>query len=145
MEKTKVVLKIILASQEELLDGMLYEQSCIHKSVQERRWEGMEGHMSRMEAYGKGFLDLDQKRESLGDYKELLNDKEISDLVSNVRSKLVKSRIENDALTTYVKATQEFVTGVIESCASRERNTVYTRFGNVKKPAVQSVVVNRLM
>ncbi len=144
-KKQKEKLKMVLVAQNDLLDGMLREQACIRKCVKDRMWEGLNSHMSCMEAYGVGFMSLDKHREKITSDILVLDDGEISDLVATVRSKLVRSRIENDSLKTYVKTAQDFVMGVIENCVPQARNKVYTRFGKVQRPAVESVVVDTLL
>ena len=58
--------------------------------------------------------------------------------------KLLKSKVENNALGNYVKIVKDFVQGVIDNVVPQRRNTLYSRKGNIIKPQPESMVLNRL-
>lgn len=135
----------VLNAQNELLDCILNEQAKMHETVKTRKWNELETCLSHLEAYSDAFVSLDDNREKIvaGD-KTMYYIPSIEPVFSMVRSKLTKSKIENQALSSYVQATQSFLSGVLEQCVPQDRNTLYTKQGAIKKPAMQSVVVNRL-
>ena len=135
----------IMNAQNELLDCILEEQSKMHETVKNRQWHELETCLSHLEAYSDAFVSLDNKRETLVSFhKEMYFLPAVEPIFTAVRSKLSKSKIENQALSSYVQATQSFLTGVLEQCVPQNRNTLYTKQGAIKKPEMQSVVVNRL-
>ena len=135
----------ILNIENELLDCILGEQQKIHETVKNRSWNELENALSHMEAYSDAFVSIDTKRDALaGGDKTVYFMPAVEPLFAQVRTKLAKSKIENQALSSYVHATQDFLSGVLEQCVPQERNTLYTNKGTIQKPAMQSVVVNRL-
>ncbi len=136
---------VILESQNELLDCMLNEQQNIHDAVISRKWNELEDCLSKMEAYSNGFVSLDENREKVvGDERNIYFRPNVEPLFTSVRTKLTQSKIENMALSSYVNATQGLLTDVLDKCVPQQRNTLYTSKGKIKKPEMQSVVVNRL-
>lgn len=135
----------ILGVENELLDCILEEQRKIHETVKNRNWNELETSLAHMEAYSDAFVSVDTSRENLaaGD-KSIYLVEQVEPLFTTVRTKLTKSKIENQALASYVHATQDFLTGVLEECVPQERNTLYTNKGTIQKPAMQSVVVNKM-
>lgn len=143
-EKQKTCVQI-MSAQNELLDCMLAEQQRIHETVKNRQWNELETCLSHMEAYSDAFVSLDTKREQVvGGDRSIYFSREVEPLFTSVRTKLARSKIENQALSSYVHATQDFLGGVLEQCVPQQRNTLYTNKGTIQKPVMQSVVVNRL-
>jgi len=133
----------VLNEQERILDSMLSEQKRIHDCVVTKTWDGLERYVLKINELGTEFSDADTLRERLveGDRNICLNP-EVSEVLFRVRSKLVKSKVENDALSKYVAATREFITEVMDQCVAQQRSTVYTPKGIIKKGYAQSVVIN---
>lgn len=144
MDKENLLIEI-LKSQEELLDCMLEVQEKIHDAVINKKWNELEDNLSEMEAYSNGFVALDDNREKLvGNDRNIYFKKTIEPLFTSVRSKLTQSKIENMALSTYVNATQSLLTNVLDKCVPQQRNTLYTSKGQIQKPVMQSIVINKL-
>ena len=141
-EKTKELWKVLF-SQNEVLDCMLQEQALIHNEVKNRNWVELQNSISKMSAYGDEFVELDSRRINLsgGDFN-LFYTEELSDLFAMVRTKLVKSKIENEALSKYVSATRAFINGVIDECVPQNRNILYGPDGRLTRPRAESVVLN---
>ena len=89
------------------------------------------------------FNELDKEREELA-LGGLQEDAETYGLLAEIRGKLVKSRIENKALSDYISITREFVKGIIDTAVPQSRNRLYSRNGYVVQPQPESVVVNTL-
>lgn len=142
-EKTQLL--EILKSQNELLDCMLFEQQRLHDAVKERNWNTLQECLSNIECYSGQFVQIDEKRiEVVKDNENLNYSAEVAPVLAEVRTKLAKSKIENQALNAYVNATQKFINGVLDKCVPQNRNTLYTSKGLIKKPELQSLVVNRV-
>ncbi|MBP5358730.1 MAG: hypothetical protein J6Y69_06050 [Treponema sp.] len=136
----------ILIAQNDVLDCMLTQQKKIHDSVKERKWVELENCINSMQAYSDAFVNLDQCRENfVGDNKDLYLMPEVRDVFASVRTKLSKSKIENNALATYVSSTREFVDGVLENCVPQSRTKVYGRNGKIIRPTAESVVLDALV
>lgn len=135
----------ILKNQDEILDCMLREQDVIHECVRNRTWNTLEDSLSNMETYSDAFVKLDDERMIVSkDNSDMYFLPEIAPVLASVRTKLTKSKIENEALSNYVHATQDFLDEVLDECVPQDRNTLYTNKGYLKKPEHQSLLVNRL-
>lgn len=133
----------ILGAQNELLDCMLLEQTEIHENVIQRNWNKLEANISRFDAFSNAFVELDENREkAAGNDRSIYFNPQVQPLLVQVRTKLAKSKIENQALKVYVDSTQEFISGVLEECVPQERNTLYTPYGQIVKPQANSLVLN---
>lgn len=135
----------VLKNQDEILDCMLIEQQKIHDCVKSRNWNSLEDSLSHMEAYSDAFVKLDEERMIISkDDNDMYFLPEVAPVLASVRTKLSKSKIENEALSGYVHATQDFLDEVLDNCVPQQRNTLYTNKGYLKKPERQSMIVNRL-
>jgi hypothetical protein len=74
----------------------------------------------------------------------LYGDRRVSDTLSKVRTKLARSKIENNALNAYVSAANGFLQGVFDKIVPQRKNTVYNRYGKMAKPSMQSLVIDRV-
>lgn len=143
MTEENMELISVLNEQERILDSMLSEQNRIHECVVKRSWDGLERYVLKINELGMEFSEVDQMRERLvSDDKNIYLQPEVRDVLTRVRSKLVKSKVENDALSKYVRATKEFITEVMDECASQQRSTLYSPNGFVRNGYAQSVVIN---
>lgn len=133
----------ILKEQSDILDSMLAAQAELRNCVRTRVWSGLEEKITAVSNLGHRFSQLDERREALllAD-KNLVNADGARALVSSVRSKLSRSKIENDALLEYIRITREFISGVLDHCVPQRSNTLYTSSGTIRKPTSPSVVVN---
>ncbi|MFA6936621.1 MAG: hypothetical protein WCQ67_00120 [Treponema sp.] len=135
----------ILKSQDELLDCILKTQGKIHDDVISRNWNELQDNFSEMEAYSNGFVSLDDEREKLiGNDRTIYFASKVEPLFTSVRSKLTQSKIENMALSTYVNTAQSLLANVLDKCVPQQRNTLYTSKGQIQKPVMQSIVINKL-
>ena len=74
----------------------------------------------------------------------LYGDRKVSETLTKVRTKLARSKIENNALNAYVNAASGFLKGVFDTIIPQRRNTTYNRYGKMAKPAMQSLVIDRV-
>ena len=132
----------VLQSQDELLDSILSEQNKMHLNVKERDWESLQDSISALRRMSDTFVELDQQREMLTEAdSHIYYEPSVEPLFVSLRTKLTKSRIENDALRTYVTTTKDFIGNVIEECFVKTATT-YSPAGKLVKPKVGNVLVN---
>lgn len=142
-ENREIELISVLNEQERILDSMLKEQDKIHECVVSRLWNGLEQYVLNVNELGNEFSKVDQFREKIASVSEdVYFAPEVKDVFLRVKSKLSKSKIENDALAKYVGATKQFITEVMDECISQQRNDVYTSGGAMRRNYGSSIVIN---
>ena len=123
---------------------MLNEQNRIHECVVKRSWEGLEQYVMNINELGGEFSKVDNFRDRIASVSDDIYFRpEVKDVFLRVKSKLSKSKIENDALARYVNATKAFISEVMDNCISQQRNDVYSANGTMRKNYAQSIVINR--
>lgn len=143
-EDKEMELISVLNEQERILDSMLSEQSRIHECVVKRSWEGLEQFVMNINELGGEFSKVDNFRDSIASVSDDIYFRpEVKDVFLRVKSKLSKSKIENDALARYVNATKAFISEVMDNCISQQRNDIYSSNGTMRKNYAQSIVINR--
>ena len=94
--------------------------------------------------YVSEFSKVDKFREKIASVSEnIYFHPEVKDVFLRVKTKLSRSKVENDALAKYVSATKKFISEVMDQCASQQRNEIYSPNGTMRKNYAQSIVVNR--
>ena len=139
--------KLISVMQEEsaLLDTILEQQSVLHLCVTERRWDELETTTANLQALSDTFTELEQKRVALTAHISVGSEDDLAPVLRQVRSKLLKSRVENNALNEYIRMTRRFLQGVFDSVVPQRRNTLYSRTGEIVKPELSSLVLNQVI
>lgn len=135
----------VLKSQDALLDNILKEQGRLHKDVKKRNWDDLQNTLERLRNMSDIFVNLDAEREKLvGSERNLYYEDEIEGVFSSLRSKLTKSKIENEALRSYVSTTKDFISNVLEECYEKESSSYssYSANGSKIKGDVGSMLVN---
>ncbi len=135
----------VLKSQDELLDSILKEQGKLHKNVKNRKWENLQASISNLQVMSDRFVALDDEREKIaGDDRGVYFDQDVEPVLVSLRSKLAKSKIENEALRNYVGATKDFIGNIIEECFVK-RGSTYSASGKMVRPEIDSMLVNTEM
>ena len=142
--KNKEQLIEIIQSENDLLDDILQQQTLLHNCVKEKNWEKLNLYIENLQNLSDRFVELEEKRTELSDSSSRM-DSEIKPVLSEVKGKLEKSKIENRALNEYITTTRKFLQGVFDSVVPQRRNIVYSSKGEIKKPELNSVVLNQLM
>lgn len=143
-EDKEMELISVLNEQERILDSMLSEQNRIHECVVKRSWEGLEQYVMNINELGGEFSKVDDFRDKIASVSDDIYFRpEVKDVFLRVKSKLSKSKIENDALARYVNATKAFISEVMDNCISQQRNDIYSSNGTMRKNYAQSIVINR--
>ena len=133
----------VLVSENKLISDVLCRQQALRDAVNNKDWTALMDAAGDVNEMMDAFNELDKEREELA-LGGLQEDAETYGLLAEIRGKLVKSRIENNALADYISITREFVKGIIDTAVPQSRNRLYSRNGYVVQPQPESVVVNTL-
>lgn len=138
--------KLVKVMQEEnsLLDKILSQQTVLHDCVREKDWEKLNSNIENLQNLSDKFAELEEKRSALS-VEVGKDDAEVRPVLSEVRGKLQRSKIENKALNEYISTTRKFLQGVFDSVVPQRRNKRYSDKGEIIKPELSSLVVNQLM
>ena len=133
----------VLVSENKLISDVLCRQQTLRDAVNNKDWTALMDAAGDVNEMMDAFNELDKEREELA-LGGLQEDAETYGLLAEIRGKLVKSRIENKALSDYISITREFIKGIIDTAVPQSRNRLYSRNGYVVQPQPESVVVNTL-
>jgi len=133
----------ILTEEEKILDLILDRQNKLHKSVNDKNWEALVGLISEINTLSDNFQKLDSERDRM--QEELKTDelKQFSEKLLTLRNKLLRSKVENQALGKYISIARGFVQGIIDNVVPGG-NKVYNKKGIVQNQP-QSVVLSVTM
>ena len=134
----------VLKKEDEKITFILDLQKTVYDCVKTKNWISLQPAMEKINAFENDFLELEKKREVLLENKNLnLRDKEVSEMMFSVRSKLVKSKVENEALNSYVSTSVKFAQEILDECVPQQKNVLYTKKGLLRKPPLQSILLNQ--
>ena len=101
--------------------------------------------MTKLQKMSDDFVELENQRVALSEKMNIFQDPEFTPVLNTVRNKLNKSKIENHVLNEYISTTKNFLQGIFDEALPQRRNTLYSRFGKIVKPELQSVVLNQVI
>ena len=132
----------VLEREEQILDELVKNQNSLRKAVTEKNWESLTKIINNINSISSDFLEADTEREVIQDMMKMDEVKPYFGRLADMRSKLLKSKIENQALSKYVNITKNFIQGVVEDALPQSGNKVYSKTGKIVQPQPQSVVLN---
>ena len=132
----------VLDKEEKILDSLCRNQDLLKKAVTEKNWESLTKIINNINSISSEFLEADTNREVLQDMMKMNEIKPYFERLGAMRSKLLKCKIENQALSKYVNITKNFIQGVVDNALPQSRNKVYSKSGKIVQPQPQSVVLN---
>ena len=132
----------ILEKEEKILDELVKSQNQLRKAVTEKNWESLTKIINTINTVSTEFLEADVEREAMQDMMKTNEVKDYFERLANMRQKLLKCKIENQALSKYVNITKNFIQGVVEDALPQSGNKVYSKTGKIVQPQPQSVVLN---
>ena len=141
MTENKITYKDILIEERDVLSNIIDRQNELRKAVKEKDWTKLMDIISAVNVAMDKFTALDEKRESLS---RDINSGECFDLLCEVRGKLLKCRVENNALNQYVGTASRFVRGIVNEALPQSRPRLYSHRGRVVQAQPKSSVVNTL-
>ena len=134
----------ILSVEDSILEQLANKQALLRASVTEKSWEKLTEVISQINAITDSFQELDVKREKIQDSMSLSELKPYFERLGNLRTKLLKCKVENQALGKYVNITKNFIKEVIDNALPQSGNKVYSNKGKILQSQPQSIVVNQL-
>ena len=134
----------ILKVEDSILNQLTNKQAVLRASVTEKSWEKLTEVISQINAISDSFMEVDQRREEIQDNLTVKELQPYFDTLGTLRTKLLKCKVESQALGKYVNITKNFIKEVIDNALPQTGNKVYSRKGTIVQPQPQSVVVNQL-
>jgi hypothetical protein len=149
-----------LLAQNAILEDIIAQQKIVHVAVTNKQWKLTEDALRDLNTLTENFRELEQTRVQLCEEICPENPKSMTEVAEKlplvfktpfistfheVRQKLTVSKIENKAINDYIRITQTFLQGVMESVIPQRRNKVYSRTGAIVKNQPESVVLNTYM
>ncbi len=141
----KKLLIQVMEKENKLLDKILELQTVLHQLVRDKKWETLNKDLDNLQIMSDQFVELEEERESLSVKINISQDREISPVLTQVRGKLQKSKIENHALNEYITTTRKFLQGVFDSVVPQRRNIVYSNKGEIVRPELKSLVIDQIL
>ncbi len=138
-------LLLVMREESQLLDVILKQQEVVHSLVLKRKWLELENVLKELQKMSDNFTELDNKREELFSKIDVSGDFEFSSAVSQVKSKLIKSKLQNKVLNEYISTTKDFLQGIFDEVLPERRNVTYSRYGKIVKPELHNVVINQVV
>ena len=132
----------VLDQEEKILNNLVHNQDMLKKAVTEKNWESLTRIINNINTISSEFLEADTKRENLQDMMKMNEIKPYFERLGPMRAKLLKCKIENQALSKYVNITKNFIQGVVDNALPQSGNKVYSKSGKIVQPQPQSVVLN---
>ncbi|HIW36861.1 MAG TPA: hypothetical protein IAA30_07755 [Candidatus Treponema faecavium] len=151
-----------LGAQSALLDEILAAQRQVRVSVTEKQWTDLDSILYHMGELAESFCELEHTRISScaalsgeqndsGDVFAAVrslsdaNRNAILKIFAEVRSKLSKSKIENESLNAYIRVAREFLQGIFDKVIPERRNTVYSNTGSLVKSRPECLVLDAVI
>ncbi len=133
-----------LKSEAELLDKIIEVQKEIHEFVLKRKWLLLEEKITKMNELSSCFAELDKVREEL-EANHNFKDFEVATAKAQVKSRLLKSKLQNKVLNEYIFTTKNFLQGIFDQVLPERRNVTYSRYGKIVKPELHNVVLDQIV
>ncbi|MCR4899489.1 MAG: hypothetical protein K5907_01560 [Treponema sp.] len=132
----------ILEKEEQILDDLLKSQGQLRKAVTDKNWESLTRIINTINTISSNFLETDAEREDMQDMMKMDEVRPYFERLGDMRTKLLKCKIENQALSKYVNITKNFIQGVVDDALPQSGNKVYSKSGRIVQPQPQSVVLD---
>ncbi|MCQ2576570.1 MAG: hypothetical protein MJ162_07480 [Treponema sp.] len=144
MESIISTYEAVLNQEDELLDKLLACQKVMKTAVMEKDWETLTSSINDINYFSEEFQTIDSERDVLQNQLKTEELKPFFAKLGEMRGKLTKYKVENNALGKYVNITKDFINGVVENAIPNRRNKTYSRYGKIVQPQPTSVVLNQL-
>src|SRR5574344_161224 len=135
--------EIILANENNVLDSILLKQAELKDYVTNRNWEKLIKIITEINMKSDMFNRIDTKRDELSNKLSEKEMNEYQEKITILRSKLTKSKIQNETLSKYISITRGFIQSVVENAIPQARSKIYSKTGIVQNQT-QSVVLDKL-
>lgn len=135
--------EMILANENDVLDSILLKQTELKDYVTNRNWEKLITIITEINMKADMFNRIDTKRDELSNKLSEKEMNEYQEKITILRSKLTKSKIQNETLSKYISITRGFIQSVVENAIPQARSKIYSKTGIVQNQP-QSVVLDKL-
>ncbi len=148
----------IMKEQAALVDRIYAEQQHMRSGVSERSWENVENARYRLDGLTAEFSRLEKARgvrvlslsgTSGGNLYEVTRlfspelKAAVHETYRELRKKLLLSKIENDALNTYIGTAKKFLCEVFDTVLPQRRGRIYSKRGGMVRQEPESLVIDR--
>ncbi|MCR5123854.1 MAG: MSCRAMM family adhesin SdrC [Treponema sp.] len=140
--ESKKCLIDVMQRENDLLDKILETQTELHNFVRKKNWECLNEKLESLQGLSDDFASLEEEREVLCELIDIRSDSDFSPVLTQVRGKLQRSKIENHALNEYISTTRKFLQGVFDSVVPQRRNVLYSKDGKFLRPKPTGVAVD---
>lgn len=142
MEKKVSSFTEVLNKQDNILDSLAKKQLILRKSILEKDWDVLKSLIIEVNKLSDSFIQLDEEREQIMAKMQAEELKSYYGKLSELRTKLLKCKVENKVISNYVNVTREFISEVLEKVIPKTHNKNYTNKGEIIQPKAASVLVD---
>ena len=150
----------VLLSQIELISQIIEMQKTVRESTKDRNWDKLQSTLYYINELSEGFMELEGRRieyfrefgsKTGSDLHQISGNlpfqfkNPITTVFTELKKKLLTSKIENDAFNEYISITQEFLQGVFDEVLPQRRNTLYSKTGSLIKNQPDSIILNTVL
>lgn len=142
MEKNIKEFESTLNVMDDILNQLVKKQAKLRAVVKEKNWEELLELIQQINDISNYFTDVDEVRDQM---QALLSEEELKPFLPKLRelrSKLLKCKVESKVLSDYVNVTRQFIQQVIDKALPAKGNKNYSKNGSIKQPQLQSVLVD---
>lgn len=132
----------VLKNEELILNSVIEKQLMLKTTVINKDWENLTKTIAQINELSNSFVQVDEARNALQEQLKTEELKPYFDQLRNLRSKLLKCKIENQSLSKYINITREFIQEVIGKAMPGTGSKVYSKSGKILQTQPQSVVLN---
>ena len=134
--------EVLLNEEDDILTSLVEKHDLMHKCVKEKDWEQLLSVTSEINVLYEAFQEIDTSRDFIQSVLKVSELQPYFEKIGLLRSKLLKCKIENQALSKYVNVTREFIQGIVENALPQSGSKVYSKTGKIVQSRPQSVVLN---
>lgn len=134
----------LLKRQSSLLDDIIEKQGALHDAVMKKNWHACQDSLLALDKLQEKFIVLDNCRLEMVKSRTRPQDDEEIALCKEVHSKLVKSKIQNDALNAYLATVTDFMKEMLDRVLPQRTNKIYGYDGQFVKAKSASLVLDAM-
>ena len=131
---------LILKNENDVLTELSAKQKILRTVLTDKNWDSLFDLMSDINGLSDNFQKFDKRRDEI---QEQLSENDLDNfkgVLSSLRERLLKCKIENQVIATYVNTTRQFIASVIQEAVPQIGNKNYTSKGKITQPHAASVL-----
>lgn len=133
---------LLLKNEDKILDSLSQKQLELRTVLQNKDWSALTVVMAEINHLSDDFQKMDLRRDEIQRQLPTADVKSFYEILSSLRSKLLKCKLENQVISNYVTVSRQFIADVVEKALPQTRNKNYTKNGTITKVHAQSVLVD---